>query len=110
MSQMYYMNEKERTIIKVTTNSDGTTEESYEKVPDSMYIPKIADSKFNVISMLLNFDGQKIPYTLDFRPNESLKFVLSATDKEGNDHSVANSDLAEALMEVFDLVKERYLV
>lgn len=59
----------------------------------------------NIVSALWNFKSCGIPFPINYRPNEQLKFVASAKDCNDQYHATANADLAIALNELFEVVK-----
>ncbi len=59
----------------------------------------------NIVSAIWNFKCSGIAFTIDYRPNESFKFVASAKDRDDLYHAKANADLAIALNELFEAVK-----
>lgn len=76
-----------------------------ENILQSKQFPKISSCEQNILVMLLNFDSLEIPYTIDFYPDQQLKFVVSGKDRFGVAHAAANTDLAVALDDLFQLLR-----
>jgi hypothetical protein len=55
-------------------------------------------------SAIYKFTLNKIGYHLDYDPNSEFSYVVSAKDSIGAIHSKANTDLAIALNELFEVV------
>ena len=58
-----------------------------------------------VTGEIFRFKRAKIAFSIDYRPDQELTFVVSAKDFDDVHHAKANADLAIALHELFEAVK-----
>jgi len=58
-----------------------------------------------VTGEIFRFKRSKIAFSIDYRPDQQIAFVVSARDFDDVHHAKANADLAIALHELFEVVK-----